>query len=1185
MPLEPDPRNATEPIKKSQRNVELACERNFPEQIRYRNDLNRMYTNLIDAIDCFLSDKESTLLNPNVDLIPATIITTDTIHKQHSTSPLVSLLDSGSSHTLINRKAIPSHCKILTDSPSSNITAAGTFQTSDILPLHSLKFIEFSATQRIDRVDARIFDSPDCPYDVIIGRDLLVPLQFEISWRTRECTMGEKSVPMKSRSHLQQVFFADADEPVTDDLDDGAECFYSMDEDGKIKESLYEKVEPADVVAKQTHLTEQQRTALLKTLSSVTRLFSGELGTYEGKKISLELKEGAEPVHCKPYAVPRMQEDVFKKECQRLCDIRVLEPIGATEHAYPTFCVAKKDGRIRWVSDFRLLNANLKRKVFPLPRIQDVLTRRKGYKYFTKLDISMCYYTFQLDEASSNMCVIVTPFQKYRYLRLPMGLSCSPDFCQEIMHSIFQDMDDVVVYIDDIGIWSDSYDEHMRTVTEVLKRLDTNGFTVNPLKCEWAVTETDWLGYWLTPTGLKPWKKKISAILRLKEPSNMTELRSFIGAVNYYRDMFPRRAHMLAPLTSLTGKEFVWNEPQQQAFNNLKTLLSTDAIMRYPDHNKPFVVYTDASDYQLGSVIMQDEMPVAYYSRKLTSAQKNYTTIEKELLSIVETFREFRTMLLGARITVFTDHKNLTFNNLNTQRVLRWRLFLEEYAPTFKYIEGPKNVLADFLSRHPIKSAEAESTNTVTYFDSFCRECLHTELLEPLADHHDNPIPGFHEPCPFNCCRDTADFEDHVYSTSILDDPDLADSWLRAEPGWESYFIHMLPNAPNPIEYRRLSQVQQQSNIWNMPQLDPIRYSYQTFGNVQIVCYRPQHQHNFRIMLPTEELHTMILWFHQALNHVGGTRLFKTMSMHCYHPQLFEAVKDIVSRCASCQQHKLPGRGYGELPPREANVAPFYEIAVDLIGPWNVTVQGTTHTFRALTIVDTVTNLTELVRIDRPTAAETGWRLEQSWLSRYPRPVRCIYDQGGEFIGSEFQNVLNRAGIQGVPTTVRNPQANAICERMHQTMAQMLKTQLLAVPPQDLNDAIRMVERCLASAQLALRATIHHTMGISPGALVFHRDMLFDVPYVTDLLMLRDKRQALIDYTLRRENNRRRSYDYAIGDSVLELVPKDKRAKLGSPTKGPFIIERIHTNGTVTIRRSPLITERVNIRNIRPFHL
>jgi RNase H-like domain found in reverse transcriptase len=242
-------------------------------------------------------------------------------------------------------------------------------------------------------------------------------------------------------------------------------------------------------------------------------------------------------------------------------------------------------------------------------------------------------------------------------------------------------------------------------------------FTINPLKCEWGVKKTNWLGYWLTPTRLKPWKRKIQAILALERPKTVKQLCSFIGAVTFYPDMFPKRSHILAPLSALVrGKgPLKWTDECQCTFVQMKATMAHDAFLRYPDHNKPFHIYCDASDLQLGAVITQEGAPIAFYSCKLNRAQQNYTIGEKEILSIVETLKEYPTMLYGfLHLYVYTDHKNNTFNNLHTQHVLRWWLFLEDYAVKFCCIIGESNSLADALLIFPLMRGRTLQFATIT---------------------------------------------------------------------------------------------------------------------------------------------------------------------------------------------------------------------------------------------------------------------------------------------------------------------------------------------------------------------------------------------------------------------------------------------------------------------------------------
>jgi hypothetical protein len=483
-----------------------------------------------------------------------------------------------------------------------------------------------------------------------------------------------------------------------------------------------------------------------------------------------------------------------------------------------------------------------------------------------------------------------------------MGIKQSPDVAQEHMENIFRDLNEVNVYVDDIGVFSNSWEEHLASLHKVLTILQTANFTVNPLKCKWAVKETDWLGYWLTPTSLKPWRKKVDAILALERPQPVTQLRSLIGAITFSREMFPHQSHHLAPLTAQVGKKILnWTPECQTAFDTIKALIAKDAFICYPNHNKPFHIYCDASHYQLGAAIFQEGAPDAYFSRKLTASQKNYTVGEKELLSIVETLKEYRTMLFGCPdIHVYTDHHNNTFA---TQHVLRWRLFLEEYAPTFHYIKGKMNTLADALSRLPfLERQKAPSTN----FDA------------PSNDSH--------------------------YSMAI-DNPSLLDC-----------FVHLLDQAGVPfvLTYENIAEAQAGgAELLQFIANEPNKFVSQILApNISVYCHIRQPNEPWKIYLPTELLDSAIRWYHLALSHIGNSRLYDTMSLHFYHRSLKNTIEALVSSCDTCQRLKLVGQGHGHVAPREAELMPWCQIAVDLVGPWTLRVGPQEMTFMALTIID-----------------------------------------------------------------------------------------------------------------------------------------------------------------------------------------------------------------------------------------
>ena len=522
------------------------------------------------------------------------------------------------------------------------------------------------------------------------------------------------------------------------------------------------------------------------------------------------------------------------------------------------------------------------------------------------------------------------------------------------------------------------------------------------------------------------------------------------------------------------------------------------------------------------------------------------------MLSIVATLDEFRSMLLGANIHVFTDHKNLTFDSIKTQRVLRWRNKVEEFSPILHYIEGPKNIFADNLSRlhrqiTPTQLSEGKN------------------LVEPIIVSDDEDA-------------DSAYFMDHEYS-GVFDDEikEALDCYLN------------LPESDNPeqnpLSYAYIREQQQADDkLLALQQKFPNKYINKCLDDdvEDIICYVKTHDDpttQWKIALPEQMLEETVSWFHTVMGHPGEKRLRETLQQRYYHTKLRYTIDRF--KCEHCQRHKLSGRGYGLLPEREMRIAPWEEVAIDLIGPWNIKVNGRMIEFNALTCIDTASNLVELIRIDNKTASHIRSKFIQSWLSRYPRPMRCVHDQGGEFIGSEFQWLLNMFSVKDVSSTSKNPQSNSICERMHQTVGNILRTELYSNPPQNMPQARDIIDQALATAMHATRTTIATTLGSTPGALAFSRDMFLNIPLIADWTAIHAHREQFVNENLRHANRKRRQYDYAPGQQVLKKVHDP--TKLGVRTAGPYTIERVHVNGTVTIELRQGVTERINIRRLIPY--
>ena len=1017
------------------------------------------------------------------------------------------LADSGTSASLASKEVSRAGKKVGKSKSVSWSTQAGEFKTNKSFQLCGATLPQFTSNRTFNCVVHRFEKRDGDPYDVILGRDVMGQLGLDLCFGAGEFRWGDLRVSMVPRGHLKRENVEE-----TQLLEELA-C-----EEMNLLESKYEKAEIATVIDNQTHLNSEQREKLSAVLREFEDLFQGKLGAWNGPKIDIELKQGVAPFHGRPYKIPHAIKDTVKTEVNRLVNIGVLSPNPRSEWAAPSFAIPKKDGRIRFVSDFRQLNKRAKRRPYPLPLIRELIESIGALTFATAIDLSMGYYHMHLTDRAKDYCTIVLPWGKYAYNSLPMGFSGSSDVFQEALGSMFTDLERVLVYIDDILVLGDeTFEVHLELVSEVLTRLRDKGLQVNPLKSFWAQPEVEYLGFVIGQDGLRPQQKKIDAILAIKRPDNQRQLRRFVGMINYYKEMWRGRADTMQALTAMTGKgvKFQWTQEMDAAFAKIKAILAEDTMLAYPRYGERFHVHTDASDKQMGGVVSQKDRPIAFFSRKLNSAQRRYTTTDKELLAIVETLKQFKTMLKGQDVVVHTDHQNLTYESTEhtSDRVLRQRLLLEEYGVTLKYVKGESNVVADALSRLP----------------------------------YDNQHEG-------------SGTEESFLQRRVFEDQD-----------------------PFVLDFGSLAATQaSDSDISKRVRIG--EYKRQRFGEERLATKQG------KIVVPVAQQKAVLEWYHEMLQHPGAQRMYHTIRQYFTWKKMKAQIEDLVAHCDVCQRCKKTGKKkYGKLPLKDDNSPePFESVAVDLVGPWKVDVvqalgddagtRTTEQEFKALTIIDLGTCLTEIAPYVTKRADAIAEIFDRVWLCRYPRPSRCYHDNGTEFTGAEFQEMLASFGIKSKPTTVKNPQANAVLERTHLTLGDQLRTQQFTY-----DDWATQLEAACQTTSWALRSTVHSTTGYSAGQLAFGRDMLMQCRVTADWETIKRKRIESSRKTLDRENASRIAHDYSVGDRVLLVLSGDEvKRKLDTPTAGPFRVVAVSRNGTVKILRDGY-EERVNIRRLRPY--
>lgn len=446
------------------------------------------------------------------------------------------------------------------------------------------------------------------------------------------------------------------------------------------------------------------------------KLFSKNLGCFNKYKVQLHLKPDSKPIFFKPRPVAFALKEKIDREIDRLLELGVLEPVEHSEYASPIVPVLKKDGGVRLCADYSVtINKQLIIDKYPLPTVQELFAKLHGGHYFSKLDLSNAYNQCLLTEDAQNLTCINTHRGLFRYTRLVFGLASAPAIFQRIMECVLAGIEGVVCFLDDVCVSGKNELEHKNRLITVLSRLENAGLTLQDSKCDFFKNEIQYLGHIIDKDGIRKSPEKVKAIEEAPTPSNVAQLQSFLGLINYYRNFVPNASSILSPLYNLLQKKskWVWTPAHQKAFDGIKKILASDQVLTHFDIEAKLILTVDASPTGLGAVLSQIcedgvERPISFASRTLTAAEKKYSQIQKEATAIIFGVRRFHQYLYGRSdpFVLKTDHKplitifgpNRGIPEVSANRLQRYAIFLSAYNYVIEFVRSADNN-ADYFSR------------------------------------------------------------------------------------------------------------------------------------------------------------------------------------------------------------------------------------------------------------------------------------------------------------------------------------------------------------------------------------------------------------------------------------------------------------------------------------------------------
>ena len=661
---------------------------------------------------------------------------------------------------------------------------------------------------------------------------------------------------------------------------------------------------------------------------------------------------------------------------------------GSSSYVSPITIVNKKDGSPRVCIDYVKLNARTVPIHYPIPLIQSLPTKlTSSHRYFSVLDLKSAYLSLPLSRRASTYAAITTLNGNYLPLRTSFGLRNAPaKFCELVAEMISGLENFVFAYLDDFLVFSNTLEEHYNHLEALLARLNDYGMFVNEKKCVFAKQAVYFLGHTISSKGLQPLSDKVAAISNILPPTTLTELRRFLGLLNYYRNFLPGIAETLAPLTNFLrgdkkpkNSRLQWKQNHQDAFDAAIAALKNATCLAYENPCLPLVLSTDASATHAGATLEQgteenpdDLRPLAFFSKAFPQPTSTRSTFHRELTAMYFAFKHFKHRLRGRAVTVRTDHSSLV-NAINngwgehSPKEAGMIDYIKEFSPTIVYLTGESNSVADFLSRPVLPIAEKADApqspvNVIVPDETAC-------LLTP-----------------------------ELIAVRQLEDPEVIAQVTD---------VVAMPNSVLRLEDRLVSEE----------------------SGVRVFGVTSQDGDNFRYILP-EALRALVFHLHHSVIHQGQQKSVDLIASKYYWPELNSDVAAWVKACPQCQSCKVTRHNRQALQNYPSDPGRFKTIHADLVGP----LQESDGSRYILTIRDRGTGFLVSAPLPDKTAASVVTAFSHHYVAKFGVPQVIITDNGGEFIAHVFGELCEQLGVCHKTTTAYNPQAQGAIERVHRSM-------------------------------------------------------------------------------------------------------------------------------------------------------